>query len=225
MSIGIGAVLNDGVLLVADSRDQVIGESGLSTRVNDTLDKIRPVNKSIFAIILGVTKPAVNAVNSLREALPDGCEPKFIASELRECVRVAWRAFVRSLDPSVDLDQEGMALALLLGGITNGSPFVAQSAISNQHQRNLLSVKASTHIVTGGENQGSGIFEQRAVERLKGVPWIPSEGPLNDWTRGVLQAAVDTIEAVISQTIFTGGAIRYAVVRKRFPILKDVWNE
>lgn len=234
MSIGIAATLNDGVVLAADSRDSWF--DGERKRDHDNLDKLRPVGDSLFAIPLGLTVPALDAIDRLNKALrrirtgegraQDACGPEQVAFHLRDCVQRAWKDYLPALRPGVNVEYLASAVVVIVGGTANGIPFIARSGVSVECPgSDELSTETSRSIVCGGENQGAQIFEQRAVETLKGVPWNPDKGPMNEWVEGVLQAAVETIQAVISQTDFTGGVIRYAVIRRGFPVLKDIWNE
>jgi hypothetical protein len=223
MTIAIAVTLPDGVLLVADGK---INKPFTGEIDGNDQDKIKEIKSSISAIELGVTYATNAAVIGLQSTEMDlaTTSPETFLAELRNSVVSGWRTFIDLLAPDVDQNNDAMRAALVAGGIVAGVPFVGGVLCGNGQESSVLCKGPETHfVVLGGEQQNAQqFFERNALEALQSSAWLTHEGPMNDFTKALLDAAVDTIKMAEQADRTIGGTIRYQVIRNNFQPLKVV---
>jgi len=180
LSIGIGLVIPDGVILIADGRQEW-------------------------------------PQSSARYAFDDAADTS---------IKRAWSQFLKRRAPDVNTDHLTIKAALIVGGLSQDSPFVVASLHGSGVSQEPLSAKDSFQfIVFGGEEyRAQSHFASQLQRVVKKDTWSLSDGPHNSSTRKILQAANNTIRCIESLDSSVGGIVRYAIVRKGFPVIKEVYR-
>ena len=221
MSIGIGVTLPDGALLIADGRQiRFLAENKAPV---DDIDKIIKVSESVYSIPFGVTLVTHYTIQELQNA-PLLISPEDLSGRVEMALNEGWQDFWSKLAPDVDLKHPGLKAAIITGGILNHEFFIAGSLCGNHsYTPPMLHKKHSQFQVLGGEKQNATeLLIRTSASQARGVKWDYSTGPLNQTVKAILEAAKSVIRLVESQDESVGGLIRYAVIRKNYPVLKEI---
>lgn len=225
MSIGIAMTLPDGVLLVADGRrtQPFVSEN----RHDNDVDKLEKISSTIYAISFGITHATDYALKIIGGACKKESTPERFGLLLNYSVRTGWIHLITNLAPDVDKNDPRMRAALVAGGIWGGEPFIASSLYgTNINPQSILRKNCPFQcIVLGGEKQqAQEMFTRKAGDVIQSFSWEISIGPQNATVSELLVSAASTIREVESRNPDIGGTIRYAIVRKNFPVEKAIWN-
>ena len=227
MSMAIAMTVLDGAVLVADGCIQrPLGDKNL---IQDDVDKIEPLTDSIFAIRFGIEHIAASAIEALRVKLAanKNCRPKALFASLESHLGNEWQSFLSRLPASVDPDNDALGVGVLCGGLAGGVPFLA-GAVHHVIEPNPLLIfgegPGRICVIGFQDEDEQEQFYQDIEQILPNVPWEPYEGPLNSCVERLLATSGAAIRSVESQTADAGGTIRFAVVRKGFPAVKEIWS-
>jgi len=225
MAIGMTGL--DGAILVADGCIQrPLGDKNF---IQDDVDKIEKVTDSIFAIRFGIEHVAASAIEALRVRLANNknCRPKALFASLEFHLRSERESFLAHLPASVDPDHDALGIGVLCGGLAGGVPFLA-GVLYHPIEPNPIRIfgEGPGYIyVVGFQNEDEDKrFYQDIKQIYADVLWKLHEGPLNACVDRLLARSGAAIRSVESQMAGTGGVIRYAVVRKGFPVEKAIWE-
>src|SRR5467141_1267918 len=127
MTVGIAATFPGGVVLVADGRRSY---PLANTPHIDDANKLTQVTPTVFAISFGVQQATDPAVAHLVSHAKSSDDPEVFAALVEESVLVGWSCFEQRLSPNVDRAHKAVRAALIVGGLMNGTPFLA-SALSS----------------------------------------------------------------------------------------------
>ena len=224
MSIGIGLIIPGGVILIADGRQ---GQpQSLNPHVVDDIDKVVSLSDHIFAIPFGVVQATDPTILDLKLAIKSNSSPELIQYAVGTSIRVAWNQLLKKLASDVNINHPTMRAALIVGGLSHDFPFIAASLHgSGVTQKPILIKDSFEFIVLGGEEYEANIhFANQLQIIVKKYAWSFSEGPHNRNTKGILQAANNTIRNIEVRDSSIGGIIRYAIIRKGYPVVKKVYN-
>lgn len=224
MSIGIGLIVPGGVILIADGRQEQ--PQSLNPHVVDDADKVVSLSDHIFAIPFGVVQATDLATLLLKPAIKPNFSPELIQDAVSTSIRVAWNQLLKILASDVNINHPTMRAALIVGGLSQDCPFIAASLYgSGVTQKSILIKDSFQFIVLGGEEyEANSHFANQLQVIMKKDAWSSSEGPQNRNTKGILQAANNTIRYIEGLDSSIGGIIRYAIIRKGFPVVKEVYN-
>jgi hypothetical protein len=224
LSIGIGLIIPGGVILIADGRQ---GQpQSLNPHVVDNANKVVSLSDHIFAIPFGVVQATDIATLLLKSDIKQNSSHELIQDVVDTSIREAWNQFLKKLASDVNINHPTMRAALIVGGLSQDCPFIAASLHgSGVTQKPILIKDSFQFIVFGGEEYEANIhFANQLRVIVKKDAWSFSEGPHNRNTKGILQAANNTIRYIESLDSSIGGIIRYAIIRKGFPVAKEVYN-
>jgi len=227
MSMAIGMTVLDGAVLVADGCIQrPLGDKNF---IQEDVDKIERLTDSIFAIRFGIEHIAASAIEALRVrlAVNENCRPKALFASLESHLGNEWQSFLNRLPVSVDPDNDALGVGVLCGGLAGGVPFLA-GVVHHVIEPNPLRIfgegPGRIFVIGFQDEDEQEQFYQDIEQILPNAPWEPYEGPLNSCVERLLATSGAAIRSVESQTAGTGGVIRYAVVRKEFPVEKAIWK-
>ncbi len=226
LSIGIALIVPDGVILVADGRRSHPQSSNPNARVEDNTDKVVSLAEHVYAIPFGVVQATDSATMSLKASLKHDSSPELIRSETDASLKLSWNQLLRVLASDVDVNHPSMRAALIVGGISQDETFISVSLQGSGVNQPPLLIQDSFHfIVLGGEqHQARTHFTQQLKEIVINHPWSFSEGPHNMCTRKVIQGAYNTIQHITELDPTIGGAVRYAIIRKGFSVIKEIYS-
>lgn len=226
MSIGIALIVPDGVILVADGRRTYPQSEDPHTGVENNIDKIVPLNESVFVIPFGVVQVTDPAIETLEKSSKYKSSPELIKDETDKSVDKAWSDFLKALAADVDINHPTMRAALIIGGISQDEAFVTASLYGTGiNQTPLLIKDCLKFIILGGEqHQASFHFAQQIQAIMNIHPWQPFEGPHNKCTRQIIEAAQNTIRYIAAFDSSIGGTVRYSIIRKGFPVIKEIYT-
>jgi len=224
LSIGIALIVPGGVILISDGRQ---GQpQSLDPHVVDDADKVVSLSDHIFVVPFGVVQATDLAILLLKPAIKPNSSPELIKDAVETSIRVAWNQLLKILASDVNINHPTMRAALIVGGLSQDSPFIAASLHGSGVTQEPILIKDSfKFIVLGGEEYQANIHFGKQLEVIvKKDAWSFSEGPHNRNTKGILQAANNTIRYIEGIDSSIGGIIRYAIIRKGFPVVKEVCN-
>ena len=216
MSIGLAAVLEDGVFLAADGRTtRVFAEV---PDINDNARKLEQVSVNIAAVTFGFQQATENSVTVLRNsvAVHGLCLSGTIASLVREAVEFGWEFLIKHrLTGPYDINHPAMRAALIVGGIGLDGPFVTATLIrSNSDGSKAVDSQTVLNgfVMLGGEElNAADDFAEKAGEAFKHSSiW---GGSPDEFALAIKDAAMQTIRCVAQHDKTIGGMARYAFIR------------
>ncbi len=221
MSIGIGLIIPDGVILVADGRRRY-PQSDNSHFIDDA-DKVNPLGDHIFTIPIGFVQVTELATPILKSSIKSISSPESIKDAVYTSLKIAWNQILMMLASDVDINHPTMRAALIVGGISQKEPFIAACLHGTGVDQKPLLIKDSFNfIVIGGEEHESNFHFKKQLETImKEEAWNFSEGPLNRYIERILKAANNTIRHIGNLDNSIGGIVNYAIIRKDFPVIKE----
>ena len=222
MSIGVGMTLPDGVVLAADGR-LVHPQAKIPTEPANNVDKIVAVGPTSFAIPFGVTQATDEALKILQDRIRSDSPPEDFLSLVDFSVNAAWAFLNTRLDSNVNPNHPSMRAALIVGGLAKQIPFVTVSLHGPNINQKPLLLKGCDYqyVLLGGENHNAKqFFAQDTRKLMGGLTWDSTVGPMNPTVRAIVDAFVNTVHYVEALDPAVGGTIRYAIIRKGFPIEK-----
>lgn len=227
MSMAIVMTGLDGAILVADGRiKRPLGDRNF---VQDDVDKIESLTDSIFAVRFGIEPIAASTIKALRARLATdkNCRPRALFASLESHLGNGWQSFLSHLPASVDPHHDALGVGVLCGGLAGGVPFLAGVVhhVIDPNPLLIFGEGPGRIYVIGFQDESEQELFYEDVERIYAdIPWKLGEGPLNTCVGQLLATSGVAIRSVESQTADTGGVIRYAVVRKEFPVEKAIWK-
>ncbi len=223
MSIGFAVTLPDGALLVADGRQIRPQRDG--DVIADDVDKIERVSNLVFAIPFGVVQGTAPALERLRTSLSGVTSPESFIDLLHVVLLTSWNELLGRVTSDVDINHPTMRIGFVAGGLSEGTGFVAAALHgTGVNQEPLLRQGAPWQVTSlGGEEMGAqNLFIADCEAALRTVAWEADAVPVNSAVRAVLGAALRTIECVADVDRTIGGIVRFVVIRRNYPVFKDV---
>ena len=184
------------------------------------------MNDHMFAIPFGVVQASDLAIQLLRSSIKPDSHPVQIQEAIEASVKLAWNQLLRKLASDVNIDHPTMRVALIVGGLSQSGSFVAAFLHGSGVSLKPILIRDSFRfIVLGGEEYEPNMHFAKQLQFItKRDSWNPLAGPHNDTTSEILQAAGNTIEYVAEKDSSIGGIVRYAIVRKGFPVIKETYD-
>lgn len=221
MSIGIGLIVPDGVILIADGRRGY--PQSANSHVIDDADKLIPLDDHIFTIPFGVVQATDLATLVLKSSLKSSSSPASIQDAVYTSLKLAWNQLLMRLASDVNINHPTMRAALIVGGISQNESFIAACLHgSGVDLEPILITDSYKFIVLGGEEHKSNLhFADQLEVIMKEEAWDFSEGPFNRCIERILEAANNTIRHIEGLDSSIGGIIKYTIIRKDFPVIHD----
>ncbi|MBT3136624.1 hypothetical protein KL866_16275 [Alteromonas sp. ALT199] len=163
---------------------------------------------------------------SLKASLNHDSSPEHIRYETDASVKLSWNQLLGVLASDVDVNHPSMRAALIVGGISRDEIFISASLHgSGVNQPPLLLKNNFQYISLGGEQHRADThFAQQLKDIVRNHPWSYSEGPYNICTKKILQGVNNTIQHIAELDPSIGGVVRYAIIRKGFPVIKGIYS-
>ena len=221
MTIGMVLRLPDGVLLMADGR--IRKPLAGNALVRDDANKVQQIAPKIFGIPFGVEQASDLVLEQLRSTTtPD--TPKEYADLLQLAVHQIWTGIENRFSDDVDRTDPRLKVAILVGGILNGLPFITGALRGVGGIGDSSSSDAMYDLFSlGGEEHGAHAAFIRARDNVCDThKWKADIGPKNPQISALLRKAGRVIRDVGRRNEDIGGTIRYAVIREPFPTLTDI---
>jgi len=208
MSIGLGVVLPNGVILASDTRQRnAFGPASYE----DVPGKLERLTDEIWAIQIGVTVATEMALSKVREGLRPNLDSTEISKLVRNATCSAWEEFKRALGLT---EESELAAILLVGGLAKDSPFLCgsyQTCYVREGRREgvprFVVLNPFNFVMFGGKATSThySTLENglKTIKRLPGDP-VPS----------VLELIRTVMEEAAGSDPGVGGEIEYVVIRR-----------
>jgi len=191
--------------------------------VRDDANKVQQIAAKIFGIPFGVEQASDLVLEQLRSTATTDT-PKEYGNLLQLAVGRIWTDIENRFGDDVDRTDQRLKVAVLVGGILNGLPFIT-GALRGVGGIGDFSFSDAMYDISslGGEEQGAHAAFIRARDSVRNThKWKAVIGPKNPQISALLRKAGRVIRDVGRHNEDIGGTIRYAVIRERFSTLTDV---
>ena len=209
MTIAIGAILPDGVLLVTDGLETAPVEGKNMVTSKEKL-KIHQLTSNLMVALAGnttVTQCFLEILGS-NKIFPDqveaGMAPDDILSKLDKILADIWSS--ASYAHGIDSDSPSLIAAIGIAGIANGVPFIGHTTRTRRERKSYcVSSIPEARFVLGGSKFGS-----EATYLNNERHFMNGAAPGKPLVSSMIDAAVKTIKEVSKLDDTIGGQITYA---------------
>lgn len=217
MSIGIAVPIEDGVVLIADSRSVWIARDGEAVEGDPVSRndhrKITLLDERVAVISFGIVEVNDETINVLRQVWPPSTEPmpmEMIVTLLDLSLARVWGSL--NFDPRLDLSGPEHVAGFAVGGISAEGPFVALVLRSRSESfKRESSADPRARIVIASE---AGRAQQIYLRNEKSESALANIGSasLEELKQAILRAAEKTVREVSSYDPSVGGIARYTII-------------
>lgn len=226
MSIGIVVPLEDGVILIADSRQVCLARDGRPVEgdlvEHEARQKINFLDERVALITFGVVEVTNETLSVLRQVWPLSGSPlpiETIISMLDLSLARVWGAL--NFDPRLDLSGPEYVAGFAVGGISAEGIFVGLVIRSREASvSRLSSPDPRARIVIASDAPRA---QQIYLQCERSEPAITNFGSdsLAQIKQAVLRAATRAVHEVGSYDQSVGGAVRYAIISTQAPNVRE----
>jgi hypothetical protein len=191
--------------------------------IEDDVDKLIPLQRSVFAIPFGITMVTDEVLSQLKSAGESIRSPEEYQTLAETLVSTAWVKFEGRLAKSVDTNDPRLKAGVLIGGvITDRQFYVASMHGVGVSQAPILEADVQERLTVVGDDDGEveGNFTHRYNTALARASWRGAAGPQNEVTRRILKVGIATIRDLSRRVSTVGGVIRYALIRRGYPVFR-----
>jgi hypothetical protein len=226
MSIGVVVPLEDGVILIADSRQVCLARDGRPVEgdqvENEARQKIYFLDERVALITFGVVEVTSETLNVLRQVWQLSGPPlplETIVSMLDLSLARVWGAL--NFDPRLDLSGPEYVAGFAVGGIAAEGIFVGLVLRSRQASVSCLSsTDPRARIVIASDAPRA---QQIYMQSERSEPAITNFGSasLAEIKQAILRAATRAVREVGSYDQSVGGQVRYAIISTQAPNVSE----
>jgi hypothetical protein len=205
MTIGVGFLLDDRVILIADGKTVSLPDYRL---VADDTDKIEFIGDHAFAISFGVERATKTALQLLRRHFDPSSKLEDIRDLAYGSVKRGFAEFEHELGPQVDRTNPELKASLIIAGIVQDTPFLTASLCGfGTSQVPLLISRSPDCIFLGGEEHSA-----KTMFAAKCSQFVDENLRLEVLSEKILDACRVTIREIERSDPVYGGTIRYVTV-------------
>lgn len=222
MTVGIGVVLPNAVLILSDGRQRT--PLNLEIPPNDDAHKITILHDSLAVIEIGISQATIPAIKVIEKFTRPDLDTEDISKILEASIVIGWNTLAASLSTSID---PTFRSALIIGGYTPSECFIGGVLHGTDiHDGPIIMANDFDFLILGGEeNNSRALLGERLNEIKVGwekeVRWA-SEKLFNKLYNDVLNVAAETIRDL--EDDYIGGTIRYVLLRPEGETLQGVWS-
>jgi hypothetical protein len=217
MTMGVGMILDNTVMLWADGRLGRFGKPG--EVVTDDEDKIIIIGPHLALMTSGVHMVGENVVSNIRLNYHPGLTLAQIIDLVEYCLTNSWNYF--TVGEGFDTSHPGVNCGLLLAGLAAGQPFVL---LSRQLYRKPIPPQFETspyQVIVNCRDTEEGL----AIAREEFSRQLTDElctGTYDNYLEAVTRVGASAIRKVAEVDDSVGGVIRCAISKRGAPFEKKV---
>lgn len=225
MTIGIGVVLPNAVLLLSDGRQRT--PLNLEIPPNDDARKITILNDSLAAIEIGLSQATIPAIKTIEKIARPDLDTEDISKILDASIIIGWNIYLAALSTTIDTTHKAFRSALIIGGYTPSECFIGGVLHGTDiHDGPMIMANNFDFLILGGEENNSRSLLEGRLNEIK-AEWVnkarwPSEKQYSKLYNDVLNTAAETIRDLESD--YVGGTIRYVLFRPNCETLHGIWS-